>query len=412
MRAKLLCALGLLLAALVVPSPAQASEDCQVSLGNPGGTLGGYGFYDNYNGAFGLWSDHQAQDFWAPDGTIRPFDVFAGVDGNIIRHEDTMSSGGVIEIRSASCPNVVVQYVHMDWSTISSLHVGQTIYKGQMLGVANGSGYLSSGPHLHLKLFVNGIPVDPLLYMEQGVAIGDTTRTFSDTLVTVGGNYSVVIIPILLGVGLIILFGPKKSVAWVAQTVHSAVYWTGLLLNGATKGERARRKARRKLSCLALFSSALVACPLTILALVAVVRSEVGAQLLSSPGRIVSVSLASSETPLTNLPDGKYEVERAKISHYWPPLGGPNCSNFVDGECVSHMASGLRWQDYVDTAVACPAEYPFGTRFLVFGKLWTCLDRGGAIIRTNDNSVWLDLLTPTTPVPFGTEVEVLVIRPK
>lgn len=169
--AKVICALGIVfLAALIVPSPALAqSEDCNIVLGNPGGTLGGYSFYDNYNGAFGLYSNHNAQDFWSPDGTIRPFEVFAGFDGNIIRHESLFSSGGVIEIRNSNCPQVVVQYVHMDWETISHLRVGQEVEKGQSLGIANGSGSLSNGPHLHLKLFVNGSPVDPLLYMERGI---------------------------------------------------------------------------------------------------------------------------------------------------------------------------------------------------------------------------------------------------
>jgi hypothetical protein len=52
----------------------------------------------------------------------------------------------------------------------------------------------------------------------------------------------------------------------------------------------------------------------------------------------------------------------------------------VDGECLSKMSSGERWQDYVDQAAACPLEWDFGTRFRTpDGREWECLDRGGAI---------------------------------
>ena len=115
---------------------------------------------------------------------------------------------------------------------------------------------------------------------------------------------------------------------------------------------------------------------------------------------------APSQTP-TAAPRG--EMIRARISHYWPALGGPNCSNFVNGECLSRMASGKNWANYVDRALACPSEYPFGTKFVIFGKVWECWDRGGAIVRQG-NVIWLDLLTQRAPVPFGTEMEVQVLR--
>lgn len=100
---------------------------------------------------------------------------------------------------------------------------------------------------------------------------------------------------------------------------------------------------------------------------------------------------------------------KAHISHYYPGWGGPNCSRFVNGECVSNMASGRPWQKYIDKACACPVEYPFGTRFIVQGKTWTCLDRGGAIVR-DGNKIWLDLLTKEKIVPHGTVLKVEVIN--
>lgn len=72
---------------------------------------------------------------------------------------------------------------------------------------------------------------------------------------------------------------------------------------------------------------------------------------------------------------------------------------------MSRMASGLAWENWVGRACACPPEFPFGTRFVVLGKEWVCLDRGGKIIIEN-GVVWLDLLTPEAEVPFGTLLEV------
>jgi hypothetical protein len=106
-------------------------------------------------------------------------------------------------------------------------------------------------------------------------------------------------------------------------------------------------------------------------------------------------------------------VIKGKISHYWPPLGGPNCSVFVGGQCVARMASGEPWQKWVGKACACPSKYAFGTKWVVLGKTYTCMDRGGAIVTGGQfvngkyvTVVWLDLLQPTAPVPYGTVIDV------
>lgn len=100
---------------------------------------------------------------------------------------------------------------------------------------------------------------------------------------------------------------------------------------------------------------------------------------------------------------------RAKISWYWPPLLGPNCAVVRNGECVSRMASGQPWQNWAGKAVACPPEFPFGTIFIIDGRHWVCLDRGGAITRINENTIWLDMLTSKPVYKFGTVVDVTVI---
>jgi hypothetical protein len=85
-----------------------------------------------------------------------------------------------------------------------------------------------------------------------------------------------------------------------------------------------------------------------------------------------------------------------RASHYDPRLGGVNCSRFVNGQCISHMASGLSWREYVNKAIACPPEWPFHTKLIVNGKTWECLDRGSKI-QFDRGIPWVDFLSNGTP---------------
>lgn len=112
------------------------------------------------------------------------------------------------------------------------------------------------------------------------------------------------------------------------------------------------------------------------------------------------------------LPQPAGKAVRVRVSHYWPPLGGPNCARFVGGRCVSRMASGEPWQAWTDQAAACVPEWPFGTRFRLYGQEWVCLDRGGKI-KTMAGVPWVDLLTADAPAPYGTiaEAELILEEP-
>ena len=76
------------------------------------------------------------------------------------------------------------------------------------------------------------------------------------------------------------------------------------------------------------------------------------------------------------------------------------------------MASGLRWQDWIGRAAACPREWPFWTEIVLpGGETFYCLDRGGKITYRPDGIPFVDLLVKVPPVPFGTVVDVQVIFP-
>lgn len=102
-----------------------------------------------------------------------------------------------------------------------------------------------------------------------------------------------------------------------------------------------------------------------------------------------------------NPPDRKHDNKViARISYYYPPYAYKdpayeiNCDK-PDGvlEC-EYMSSGMAVIDNVGLAVACPAEYPFGTIFQIGNGYYKCLDRGGEIKRMDDNTIWLDVLYP------------------
>ena len=100
----------------------------------------------------------------------------------------------------------------------------------------------------------------------------------------------------------------------------------------------------------------------------------------------------------------------AKYSWYNPALGGTNCFSFVGGVCISKMSSGKPWLPYMNVAVACVPEWPFGTIVVFNGKEHVCYDRGGAI-KTINGVPWIDFLTRVPEVPFGTLIDVQVIFP-
>jgi hypothetical protein len=110
-----------------------------------------------------------------------------------------------------------------------------------------------------------------------------------------------------------------------------------------------------------------------------------------------------------NQPEG-YPII-VKISHYNPSLGGPNCASFVNGECLSKMSDGERWQDYWGqyNTIACPFELPFGTVIRLDGNDFTCRDRGGAIVITGEGYYWIDILAERVPYFYGELKEAYIV---
>lgn len=128
---------------------------------------------------------------------------------------------------------------------------------------------------------------------------------------------------------------------------------------------------------------------------------------LPAPG----VRIIATGAPVipTVIPQREGQLTQIRYSRYWPALGGVNCGSFVDGVCVSRMASGARWQDWTERAAACPRSWAFGTVIVLpDGSEWTCKDRGGAIVYGADGIPWVDMLTEYPTHSFGEIVSVEV----
>lgn len=100
----------------------------------------------------------------------------------------------------------------------------------------------------------------------------------------------------------------------------------------------------------------------------------------------------------------------ANLTWYDPALGGVNCDSSCD-----YMAAGDPVADWYGRALACPPEFPLGTRFSILGSRWgladgewLCLDRGGSIVILDDGVIRLDLLTRA---PIWRENVTVVITP-
>lgn len=90
-------------------------------------------------------------------------------------------------------------------------------------------------------------------------------------------------------------------------------------------------------------------------------------------------------------------------------MGGVNCFRFINGECVSKMSNGEKWQDYINkNVIACPKKFRFETTFVIDGISYICKDRGSAIVVTQDGKIWIDILTDKPKYKFGQEVKAIL----
>lgn len=116
----------------------------------PGRVTSGFGY--RYHPILHRTRLHAGIDFHAPVGTP----VRAAASGVVIAGQYMRGYGNTIMIAHGS--QLTTVYGHLSRINVRS---GQRVSKGQVVG-ASGSTGLSTGPHLHFEIRVNGRPVNPL----------------------------------------------------------------------------------------------------------------------------------------------------------------------------------------------------------------------------------------------------------
>ncbi len=105
---------------------------------------------------FDMASGHYGVDVAADEGET----VKAVFDGTVVTASFTSDGGNVIHIQHPN--NLVSIYKH---NSVLLRRVGDRVKAGESIAIIGNSGELTDGPHLHLEIWYNGTPLDPLEYL-------------------------------------------------------------------------------------------------------------------------------------------------------------------------------------------------------------------------------------------------------
>jgi hypothetical protein len=98
---------------------------------------------------------HEGIDVTAPTGTP----IVAPASGRVIRASSDKGYGLTVEIDHGN--GIVTRFAHCSRLAV---RVGQQVTRGQLIAAVGSTG-LSTAPHLHYEIHVNGRTVDPLTYL-------------------------------------------------------------------------------------------------------------------------------------------------------------------------------------------------------------------------------------------------------
>ncbi len=103
----------------------------------------------------GDWKFHHGMDIGVPYYTP----VVATADGTVVSAEYSGGSGNQVVVDHGN--DVYTRYGH---NSVLVVSVGEEVLAGQLVAYSGSSG-LSTGPHLHFDLVIDGESVDPLAYL-------------------------------------------------------------------------------------------------------------------------------------------------------------------------------------------------------------------------------------------------------
>lgn len=140
---------------------AEAIQSAQASAGSTGSGVSASGFIWPVNGTvvsgFGMrWGRlHEGIDITTSTGTP----IWAAAAGAVIHAGWLGGYGNLVVVDHGN--GLATAYAH---ASVILVAVGQEVAQGETIALVGSTGN-SSGPHLHFEVRVNGVAVDPLLYL-------------------------------------------------------------------------------------------------------------------------------------------------------------------------------------------------------------------------------------------------------
>ena len=101
----------------------------------------------------GEFKNHGGTDIGASYGSA----IYAADSGTVVRSSDGWNGGWGNYVMIDHGNGMQTLYAHMSSRAVS---VGQTVSRGQTIGYVGSTG-MSTGPHLHFEMYVNGSRIDP-----------------------------------------------------------------------------------------------------------------------------------------------------------------------------------------------------------------------------------------------------------
>lgn len=101
----------------------------------------------------GEYKNHGGTDIGASYGSA----IYAADSGTVVRSSDGWNGGWGNYVMIDHGNGMQTLYAHMSSRAVS---VGQTVSRGQTIGYVGSTG-MSTGPHLHFEMYVNGSRIDP-----------------------------------------------------------------------------------------------------------------------------------------------------------------------------------------------------------------------------------------------------------
>lgn len=98
---------------------------------------------------------HTGIDLAAREGS----DVYSATDGTATTGYDPLGAGKFVAVKVDA--HVRVVYCHLSAFRVTS---GEQVSTGQLVGLVGSTG-LATGPHVHLQVDVDGVPVDPAAFL-------------------------------------------------------------------------------------------------------------------------------------------------------------------------------------------------------------------------------------------------------